>query len=557
MRAKKPNIPKLREQLNAALRSEKFDVALGLYDELAAAEATDPRWPQRRGDLYRRLKDDAKAIQSYESAVALYAKQGFVARAAAMAKLILQIDATRLDVLERVDPDEARRLHRLQRNDLVTALPETPSTPPPPPLPSELAPTPMAVPPPPPPVPPPPVPSPSIPATSDATPPEPTAPVPPAPVPRAPVPPPPVPVPSVPATLGVAPPPVPAPRPQRKRRSISISAVDLQLVSHGDDDELRFSDVEGEDAIEIDLSAMEIEDSEAGTRSASEADDEIVLFDDEEDAEDDRRRSAQQLAALPSITLFAEIPPAALSRLIQHADLVELGRGELLIRAGDPADALFVLVSGDVEVHWPGLAAPIALGEGSVLGETCLLDAVTRRADVKTVTRVSALRIPKTVINEIVAEFPAVDEVLLELLTRRLLGNVLRTNPLFAGFDPDTRAELARLFEVRRAPAGTQVFVQGKKTDGLYVPLLGRLDVAQDGRVLGRVRLGTVIGQSAMLTRAPAESTVTAETDALVLRLPGNRFNELAALYPTALMHLSEQSDSVDGERISIIPGPA
>lgn len=557
MRAKKPNIPKLREQLNAALRSEKFDVALGLYDELAAAEATDPRWPQRRGDLYRRLKDDAKAIQSYESAVALYAKQGFVARAAAMAKLILQIDATRLDVLERVDPDEARRLHRSQRNDLVTALPEAPSTPPPPPLPSELAPTPMAVPPPPPPVPPPPVPSPSIPATSDAAPPEPPAPVPPAPVPRAPVPPPPVPVPSVPATLGVAPPPVPAPRPQRKRRSISISAVDLQLVSHGDDDELRFSDVEGEDAIEIDLSAMEIEDSEAGTRSASEADDEIVLFDDEEDAEDDRRRSAQQLAALPSITLFAEIPPAALSRLIQHADLVELGRGELLIRAGDPADALFVLVSGDVEVHWPGLAAPIALGEGSVLGETCLLDAVTRRADVKTVTRVSALRIPKTVINEIVAEFPAVDEVLLELLTRRLLGNVLRTNPLFAGFDPDTRAELARLFEVRRAPAGTQVFVQGKKTDGLYVPLLGRLDVAQDGRVLGRVRLGTVIGQSAMLTRAPAESTVTAETDALVLRLPGNRFNELAALYPTALMHLSEQSDSVDGERISIIPGPA
>lgn len=557
MRAKKPNIPKLREQLNAALRSEKFDVALGLYDELAAAEATDPRWPQRRGDLYRRLKDDAKAIQSYESAVALYAKQGFVARAAAMAKLILQIDATRLDVLERVDPDEARRLHRLQRNDLVTALPETPSTPPPPPLPSELAPTPMAVPPPPPLVPPPPVPSPSIPATSDATPPEPTAPVPPAPVPRAPVPPPPVPVPSVPATLGVAPPPVPAPRPQRKRRSISISAVDLQLVSHGDDDELRFSDVEGEDAIEIDLSAMEIEDSEAGTRSASEADDEIVLFDDEDDTEDDRRRSAQQLAALPSITLFAEIPPAALSRLIQHADLVELGRGELLIRAGDPADALFVLVSGDVEVHWPGLAAPIALGEGSVLGETCLLDAVTRRADVKTVTRVSALRIPKTVINEIVAEFPAVDEVLLELLTRRLLGNVLRTNPLFAGFDPDTRAELARLFEVRRAPAGTQVFVQGKKTDGLYVPLLGRLDVAQDGRLLGRVRLGTVIGQSAMLTRAPAESTVTAETDALVLRLPGNRFNELAALYPTALMHLSEQSDSVDGERISIIPGPA
>ena len=78
-----------------------------------------------------------------------------------------------------------------------------------------------------------------------------------------------------------------------------------------------------------------------------------------------------------------------------------------------------------------------------------------------------------------------------------------------------------------------------------------------EDKLLGRVRLGTVIGQSAMLTRAPAESTVVAGTDSLVLRLPATRFNELAAHYPTALMHLSELSDSFDGERISIIPGPA
>jgi CRP-like cAMP-binding protein len=310
---------------------------------------------------------------------------------------------------------------------------------------------------------------------------------------------------------------------------------------------------------------MELDDSQVMTRPGDDAGDDVVVFDEdddhedehEDDADDRRRRSAQQLAALPSISLFAEIPAAALSRLIQHADLVELGRGERLIRAGDPADSLFVIVSGDLEVDWPELTTPIALGEGSIVGETCLLDAVTRRADVRTVTRVSALRISKTVISEIVAEFPSVDEVLLELLTRRLLSNLLRTNPLFAGFDPQTRGELARLFEVRRAPAGTEVFVEGKKSDGLYVPLLGHLDVHQAGRTLGRIRLGTVIGQSAMLTRKPAESTVLAVTDALVLRLPAGRFNELAAMYPTALMHLTEQADSVDGGRISVIPGPA
>jgi tetratricopeptide (TPR) repeat protein len=143
MRPKKPNVPKLREQLAAALQKEKFGEALGLYEELGRAEPADPRWPQRHGDLLRRLKQDAAAIKAYEVAVGLYAKQGFVARAAAMAKLILQIDPSRLDVLERVDPDEARRLHRQQRHDVVTALSEPPSGLPPP-LPRQLAPTPIA-----------------------------------------------------------------------------------------------------------------------------------------------------------------------------------------------------------------------------------------------------------------------------------------------------------------------------------------------------------------------------------------------------------------------------
>lgn len=558
MRLKKPNVPKLREQLAAALQKDKFSEALSLCEELGEAEPNDPRWPQRRGDLLRRMKQDAAAINAYEVAVGLYAKQGFVARAAAMAKLILQIDPTRLDVLERVDPDEARRLHRQQRHDVVTALAEPSQTP----LPSQLAPTPMVVPPPPPPPRPPLPPQRPVGTPSAGVPPLPPARVPPPPPPPVRAAPPPLPV-QEPASEERSSeeelPPRATPRPHRKRSSLSFAAVELQPVANAEADELRFSDVvDDENAIEIDLSSMEIEDSQMMSRADIEGGDgsDVVLFDDDDEPQVNRR-SALELASLPSISLFAEVPPAALSRLIQDADLVELGRGELLIRAGDPADALFVIVSGDLEVHWPGLPTPFAIGEGSVVGETCLLDAVTRRADVRTVTRVSALRIPKTVLDEMKAEFPAVGEVLLELLTRRLIGNLLGTNPLFAGFDPDTRTELARMFEVRRATAGTTIFEQGKKTDGLYVPLLGRLDVRKDESALGRVRLGTVFGQSAMLTRAPSEATVLAGTDALVLRLPASRFNELAAHYPTALMHLSELSDSFDGERISIIPGPA
>ncbi len=58
-------------------------------------------------------------------AATVYAEQGFIARAVAMAKTILNMDPSRIDVLERVDPEAARKLHRLQRPNSVPARPAT------------------------------------------------------------------------------------------------------------------------------------------------------------------------------------------------------------------------------------------------------------------------------------------------------------------------------------------------------------------------------------------------------------------------------------------------
>jgi len=62
-----------------------------------------------------------EALDAYERAVDLYAQQGFVARAAAMAKVVLGIAPDRVDVLERVNLDAARKLHRSARSAVVTA----------------------------------------------------------------------------------------------------------------------------------------------------------------------------------------------------------------------------------------------------------------------------------------------------------------------------------------------------------------------------------------------------------------------------------------------------
>ena len=252
------------------------------------------------------------------------------------------------------------------------------------------------------------------------------------------------------------------------------------------------------------------------------------------------RRTAEDLAALPATPLLAELPKPVLQRLLAEAELRELEAGAFLIEVGQPSDALFLVVEGGVSVHVPGSTeAPIALGEGELVGESCLLDEVSRRADVVVAPGgVSALRIAKSTLDALVDEHPPLHDLLLELLGRRLLANLLLTSPVFAGFDSDTKRELAALFQLRSASRDTVLVERGKRGDGLYCVLLGALEAR--GERTKRLGPGTVLGQRSLITRQPSSVDVICVTDTLLLRLPAARFNELAATYPPVLMYLSE-----------------
>lgn len=452
---------KLRDALQQALRKERFPAALTVYDQLAEAEPTEPRWPHRKGDLLRRLNDDASAVRAFERAVDLYATQGFVARAAALAKVILQIDPSRRDILERVDPEAAQRLHREARKSTVHTGPR------------------------------------EQPRTIDA---------------------------GQPRTID--------PGPGRGEQA--------------EDDDDFFPEIDESAAIELVLTPAELAPPPLPPRmslieldpSELEVIEDDVLFVDVEELP--HRRTAEDLAALPATPLLAELPKPVLQRLLAEAELRELEAGAFLIEVGQPSDALFLLVEGGVSVHVPGSTeAPITLGEGELVGESCLLDEVSRRADVVVAPGgVSALRVAKSTLDALVDEHPPLHELLLELLGRRLLANLLLTSPVFAGFDADTKRELAGLFQLRSASKDTVLVEHGKRGDGLYCVLLGALEAR--GERTRRLGPGTVLGQRSLITRQPSPVDVVCVTDTLLLRLPAARFNELAATYPPVLMYLSE-----------------
>jgi CRP-like cAMP-binding protein len=522
----------LRDRLEQALARDRSREALELLDTLEAEEPGKARWPHRRGDILRKLGDKPGALDAYTVAVRAYAAEGFVTRAVALAKLVVDLDPSRAAVLRDVDPRAALRRAApvggaadvCGEGALGRIALERRSVPVVPGSAAPAASGPAAV-----------------EAPSRLTPIE----VPPAGArPRAPM--------SAsmirgtPAhALGARPGDARGPGMSWSPAMGSDAAVgsdpavgstvssgrtpglspSLVRAAAGTDGRGLLLDVE----IDVDLSELSLD---FGLEARTEA--------------DHAEPSADRLATLPAFPLFAETPTAALEALVAGSDVVELADGATVVRQGEPALELFAIVEGAVRVEVPGvpLDERPRLREGEVFGESCLFEGEPRKADVVVDGRLFALRIPRETLLDVAHRHARVGEVLFQLLSRRLLENLTRSSPLFRPFDGPTRLRLARLFELSRAAAGTHLFVEGKRADGVYVALTGRIELV--GGVLGaraEVGPGAVIGQDSLLSRTPSPTTATTLADMVVLKLPSARFLEVASEYPAALEELSELAD--------------
>jgi len=104
------------------------------------------------------------------------------------------------------------------------------------------------------------------------------------------------------------------------------------------------------------------------------------------------------IEGLRAAPLFAGLSDADLERLAATVETQRLGPGELLLREGDPGDAMYVVVSGEMEVTKRAGATeqPLArVGPGAIQGEIAALQGTERQASVRAVTEVEVLRIPR------------------------------------------------------------------------------------------------------------------------------------------------------------------
>jgi len=93
----------------------------------------------------------------------------------------------------------------------------------------------------------------------------------------------------------------------------------------------------------------------------------------------DDSTSAEELAE--RFPLFASLTPEQREVLVLHFQPHTAEPGERVIRAGDPADALYLISQGEVEVAVDGVRLKTQ-GPGDFFGEVALLSGGPRSADV-------------------------------------------------------------------------------------------------------------------------------------------------------------------------------
>lgn len=129
-------------------------------------------------------------------------------------------------------------------------------------------------------------------------------------------------------------------------------------------------------------------------------------------------------AALAKSALFAPLTEARRKKLVAEGSVTALNPGALLFARGDPGDALYVVIEGEIEVcvstEGGRSVRMAALGPGAVIGEMAVLDGGGRSADANAVRRSRLLRISRDATLSALKAEPAAMLALLAEMSRRV-----------------------------------------------------------------------------------------------------------------------------------------
>ncbi len=123
---------------------------------------------------------------------------------------------------------------------------------------------------------------------------------------------------------------------------------------------------------------------------------------------------------LKRVQAFASLSPAALESLAAAAETRPIRGGELLVRYGDEADALYIVTAGRFQVQLPDGRIVAEIEAGEPVGELAFFSGGTRTADVRATRDGEVFALTREAYDSVVAEHREITESILAAVARRL-----------------------------------------------------------------------------------------------------------------------------------------
>ncbi len=234
----------------------------------------------------------------------------------------------------------------------------------------------------------------------------------------------------------------------------------------------------------------------------------------------------QKIDRLRTIPFLAELDAIALGFVADiTSDKLEYKTRQEICSPGQPADPIYLLDQGQVQLKWPD-GGTLLLGNGAAFGFArpgSLHHSVTpqRENSAMAVAATAVYAIPRANLIDIMGSEPERRGYQL----RRLVIETLDRLPVFQNFKPEQREKLAGFTSHYYIPNNYLIIQQAELSDSLWILLPGYRAKIHALDKTGQALLSTgaegpnYFGENSLIAQLPAESTIEAEPNSQWVRL--------------------------------------
>ena len=127
----------------------------------------------------------------------------------------------------------------------------------------------------------------------------------------------------------------------------------------------------------------------------------------------------ERVFLLQRVEVFSDTPSHHLARIALLAKEVEADAGAMLLRGTEKADAMYVVIDGELRGEWPGRATR-PVGPGEAVGALAILDDAPIGLDVRVVRKSRLLRLTRRDLRDLLHDHPDLAVSLLRGTAARL-----------------------------------------------------------------------------------------------------------------------------------------